>query len=827
LVSDLRELSAQELSALMDGNQPRGAAALHLGGKKPAVIVAAYKAVARLEVSTGQPVSPLLRLEMPLVGLSAEGEYAVSGRGRPSLNPHRFALWAPETGKVLWDKTPQGVAASVTTSGNSTSWFMPLPLLTPLTGKDVPDLVFPTQVIDGATGEARWKPPPFPRHTHTSAIGRTGERRHYWPDHPTYTSAIGPDLNGDGVRDLLTAYTFWSTTLGFETGSDVLRLEGRSGADGAVLAHSQMSLAGLLPQCARPEARSLHWLTAGTRAKPQAVVTCGCQADAPWLEHSLLVGLGGQVERTWPEVTSVRAGDLDGDGLADFVGLLRNREGIKLTSARGRPPEVWRRPGIWRPMIEPENHIPTGSGTNPAITPPLSSGDLDGDGVSDVLLFRPVAGAEPALEAYSGKHGRLLWQVHSEALRRTRDEFVSYCYWLECRDLERDGEPEVLFAYLAQNKEGGSEGFRIAVLAGRTGRIRWQTPVACATLRLPAVVDVSGDGVLDLVVPVAVSGPPAPRTGDELWAFDGSSGELLWRRSQGPASLTDLPLGPAERARLTHDPYNRSTWQFDLTGDGREARISLQDDTLEVRVAKAGQRLWSWPIPGGRQVLAGNNNGIRAILPATPENPAVIVLAVNDGRTVYGVDGKAGQAVWRCDGPGAFLAVTPGGPGRLPAVWFRHSGPDITACVEAMPAEPNGHYRPWNGTSTDYRPLADDAYWSVPLPWEYAARQRLGQALWPGLACAVLLVSFVAGRRWWTAAVLLACLLLLPLLVGSAETSAGQLLADERYGPGWYWLWPLTLTSWKGWTLLTNPLFWMTAWTVCLLSRWLIQKKRL
>jgi hypothetical protein len=146
-------------------------------------------------------------------------------------------------------------------------------------------------------------------------------------------------------------------------------------------------------------------------------VRAGRPPGYEYQETYLFAAGTGALEHTWPGVLAGGADDLDGDGLNDLYGY----SGGKLHTVRGLTPELWRRPGRWAPAWPwhwDATNIPARPRTDPVyLTLPLPKGDLDGDGVPDVLIFWPGQDSskppgEPEVQAYSGKTGRRLWQAH-------------------------------------------------------------------------------------------------------------------------------------------------------------------------------------------------------------------------------------------------------------------------------------------------------------------------------------------------------------------------------------------------------------------------------
>jgi hypothetical protein len=130
-------------------------------------------------------------------------------------------------------------------------------------------------------------------------------------------------------------------------------------------------------------------------------------------------------------------------------------------TARGTDPEVWRRPGRWRWNWKPQDRSSAGPGAY--ITGPVPHADLDGDGVADVVLYRPEENNVPTLQAYSGRDGRRLWARSNTNpdSRGDPDVFPKFAEWIECLDLDGKGRP-VVVVWGDFNK--------CAVLDGQTGK---------------------------------------------------------------------------------------------------------------------------------------------------------------------------------------------------------------------------------------------------------------------------------------------------------------------------------------------------------------------
>ena len=146
-------------------------------------------------------------------------------------------------------------------------------------------------------------------------------------------------------------------------------------------------------------------------------------------------------------------GDVDGDGVADFVtsAPTRNAGGEKA----GRVYVYSTRTGklLWMVDGKPGDQLGTGL---------ESAGDVDGDGVQDVVASAP--GSDTA-NVYSGKNGQVLLTLHGEA---KGDNFGNHASTVG--DIDRDGHADV-FVGAPANKAGGEGAGRAYVYSGKDGHV--------------------------------------------------------------------------------------------------------------------------------------------------------------------------------------------------------------------------------------------------------------------------------------------------------------------------------------------------------------------
>jgi serine/threonine protein kinase len=762
-------------------------------GDRPAVVLVAGKRLIGLDPHSGKPLWPAHDLGFwplrppQLADLDGSGKDSVLLLGPPEGRERRPSgtdlAFDPYGGSVLAGG-PGGddrlTLAALTLTTRQRLWDLPLaaywgwnwfqepfewPLVVDLDGDGRPEVIVPTggfegaskwsgvQVCDGATGTVRW----------VRKLTRSGR---YGQVQQVNRLIVGPDLEGDGCRDIFTAVldgTEWprdqwsrgrlSANLDKDYIHPVVQLDALSGRDG----HSlwwlrQRTRSGSLTTGPKPSLAPLRWWHAGTDGWPQLVVPYvpGSPQDSPSRHTTWFVSAcTGKLLHTASDYRDVRTADLDGDGTLDLVSFRADQpdafdQGGKLEMLRGRSPEAWRRlGGFWQPagdldgdgfpdlvtaqpdferereaakkpkrerddsgkepsQQEPEKkdkplstalsgrdgHVlweheinddqrrynspwdktlytrlqPLGAGgpsTSPerqrrdgpvAGAPGLCAGDLDGDGVPDLLItgkthsfFGQIGGFCPLL-AVSGKTGKRLWSADIDV------EVWNGPQLLACHDLDGDGKPEVLFVSAmdwgwprqsTQPNAGKSSNdwqYWLAVLSGRDGKVRWKQPLCeggdhrgsqpAMTPFAYLLADLNGDGVLDVVIETGnIEGK------GEVRAFSGKDGTLLWHSA--PTSREgDQGSSWVSRPTLALG---------DLEGNGKPTVIALRnisekDDQGKLESyaeiagldGSTGKAEWTWREP----VDYGYNDSTNGAVLSR-----VVPLIIN-------LDGKKAVCVW-------------------------------------------------------------------------------------------------------------------------------------------------------------------------------------
>jgi aminoglycoside phosphotransferase (APT) family kinase protein len=543
--------------------------------------------------------------------------------GTPRHDRLTLTAVAPDTGRVLWKHGLRGYWGWHW-SQEPFGW----PLVADLDGDGKPEIVVPTgefagetkwagvELRDGATGAVRWQ--------------RTVERSSRFGQLQQVNRVlVGPDLDGDGCRDLFTAVldgVEWSTARDYSSiglmnfdkdyNKPVLRIDALSGRDGHGLwwsAHPVRS--GSLTTYPHPYVGPPGWWHAGPDGWPLLVVPyIGGTSPAAYVVSSG----SGKLWHVSPDMPDPRPADLDGDGVPDLLSFRPERvnafdRGGTLETVRGRSPEAWRQlGGRW------------------AIGP-----DFDGDGIPDLITAprpdrlpdddpkrRREAAARPKsptdkdrAEARSGRDGRLLWRAEITDGKPTTNWEKSRYQLLTpagC-DLDGDGVPDLLATIKTNMNYMNQGGFPpVVAVSGRTGERIWACGFQveyCNGPQLLACHDLDGDGKPE-VLTVFASDWDFPRgenrgrsTNDwQYWlaVLDGATGRLKWRQ---PLSE---PNGPNQSQGPARTPFAFAV--VDLDGDRRadivvEGGLSSADGDVRAFRGRDGEPLWTWkpaPRPQGR-----------------------------------------------------------------------------------------------------------------------------------------------------------------------------------------------------------------------------------
>jgi hypothetical protein len=259
----------------------------------------------------------------------------------------------------------------------------------------------------------------------------------------------------------------------------------------------------------------------------------GGPSGSPCIELgcSVLLTLTGEAAGDYFGWVSSDLGDIDGDGARDFaVGAPFNAAG---GGSAGR---------IYVYSSKTGTQLFLGTGENRSLLgfSVSNAGDVDGDGVNDVIAGGPQAGLQATgagtglARIYSGKTGAHIRTLIGE---HTDDAF-GFSVWT-AGDVDKDGRSDVMVGAPGSDALGDKSG-RAYVFSGATGATLFTlTGQAAGDLLGTAVAglpDLDGDGYPDLAVGARNAGPSqrgrvyiySGKTGNFVRQFepDASGGEL-------------------------------------------------------------------------------------------------------------------------------------------------------------------------------------------------------------------------------------------------------------------------------------------------------------
>jgi outer membrane protein assembly factor BamB len=531
------------------------------------------------------------------------------------------------------------------------------------------------ELHDAAMGEVRWSRrfsslrsiltgiPDFAKKIHLQAV------------------VVGPDLDGDGYRELFVASWSPSRDNAFEFHGSLF-VDALSGKDGHRLWWSQVDSAtqsiGFGP---------LSWGPPGPDGQPLLLVPC-CEGQWPgpfsWQAYTL-AATTGQVQSRLRGFRLLEVADFNRDGLADLCGTVE--EGTKVRAFQGSSPELWRLLGNgWRPVpdldsdgigdvidVSDREHTTVVSGNDGhrlwsadvggqvKVATPLPDGDLDGDGVPDILVGgdQPAPGiaSSPALRALSGRTGKQLW---SFAVNTQSDETVTFMNgrtpYLRCHRFVTGEPPDVLFGYMTMGQSAVHENsLRMVRISGRNGRAVWNEALDeprgpergfPGVEFQPSLADLDGDGVLDLVLWVPVTDEWANAAGGhrgcQLRAFSGKDGRRLWKGPSfaGTIHAPDSAFGLPVPVILSREGVP----QVAVTTYGEDENAPAgQQPYCEVVVlnGKDGEVQWRWRGDDTQYIDADWRNAAPQLV-RLATGPALCV-SIHDGKQPPKVDPKTGQ----------------------------------------------------------------------------------------------------------------------------------------------------------------------------------------
>lgn len=439
-------------------------------------------------------------------------------------------------------------------------------------------------VRDGRTGETRWR------------------RRIVSCDQQVNRLAVGPDVDGDGTRELFAA-SMANMPL-------KLHVEARSGKTGELVWLTSHAVRGDVSLSDRHVTEPVWW-NAGEDGWPQWIVAVHNNHSSPMEADAIVVSArDGRVTRRRRQIGAVRSFDVDHDGIEDLVtyrphDLAHPEDGGEVDCVRGVAQEAWNRLGLaGRPAA-----------------------DFDGDGVRD-LLGDDSSGHTTAT---SGRTGRPLWSwspgngyryevrpLESESIFDRADAAAdANTTW---SDIDHDGTSDLLF--WLPHHFGHTAAPLLGALSGRTGEVLWRATELSVCISDSVhgfrLVDVDGDQRPELVLAVAadIDYPQSrlAKTTDDLQSWlivlSAQTGAVRWRTPLSPAFGSSAPTGATLPPPGTNASFLRSYGESvqtiatgDLDGDGRPDLLVPAVQTSATRLEMQAYRgqdgvlLWKRELP--------------------------------------------------------------------------------------------------------------------------------------------------------------------------------------------------------------------------------------
>ena len=640
----------------------------------------------------------------------------------PAAPKTQLVVWSPARQKKLWSKTldaewpiQPGMAVE------SPQW----PLVTDLDRNGRCEIIVPDgRYGQGAAGGriAGWDTPWGILAVYAGDTGQSlWTKRFVTMDQQVNHFLAGPDLDGDGWQEVYAV-----TLAGTDYRVHVDALSGKTGQTFWTANHA--------PPPSSNSSRQFHlsppiWWRSGEDGWPQIItqakdveigqpesLTCAFSAGTGKLLHvahgigdvtpadldkdgaeELLVfsakswsshdkggtlhAVRGVAAETWRRVGQAGepAGDLDGDGVVDLV--VATGDGT-LSATSGCTGAL-----LWREQVGSPGELRFRSARAARSASSSRSGDLNGDGADDLLIWNRVGmhvGKAPLFHAVSGKTGKRLWTADEITI-----QILNKVLAAEAHDLDGDGRLVVLwlaaldYGYPQRESLSSHDAqLWLFVTSGQSGKLKWAQPLSPAygttpgqTMQAlihdvslsPTVADANGDGVGDIFVPAL---PVDDRT-YETRVFSGTDGKLLWSR----------PCPRDFNRQLSADDWIPPA-VCDLDGDGKQeavfVELRMQDDagnliqptaSIVAVDARSGNQRWKWTSPTPldywqptdgltkgevmrpRVLRSGKSCKVAALLPGNT-GQVIVVDAAGNAKTRKADYQTSTSGLWVCDADG-------------------------------------------------------------------------------------------------------------------------------------------------------------------------------
>lgn len=682
------------------------------------VMAAASRFVVAIDVATGKPLwgphdlGAGLQETPRFADLDGDGIAEVLLTAQTDGRGTRDTAYSVTQGKALWNVPSSFGIGAWHYQEQRHVW----PLAADLDGDNKPEVILPgireegsevsdgCRVINGLTGEARW----------TRRIPRRAGFTHYRPEQFT----IGPDLDGDGQREVIMASirSEFRPRLAREANSHhyeehVLFVDCFSGRDGHSLWWQRVPL-GLTDWAAMTGTiGELLWWPRGARSErtgqkdehfenvlrePQLVIPVhrhpDTQSDGGTHSLYILSAATGRIEHQADDMTLPQLVDWNSDGLEDLAvyvpddpvrfasrGYWPEPVSGKLVVLRGSPPEAFRRLDHW-----------------------VEEQDFDGDGIAELSQPMGGRGVDYSVQIASGRDGRIIsqWKTDWPETPHTFTVGDLQSFPAPLGDFDGDGLADLLITRDLRfwDIESDAPEFMknktvpllMQAISGKTGqRIwggpRWQLPdglrpesteprsaawqaarmnqVSSSTLR---AVDLERDGQPELLMTLRLSGQQPDKQGGvapishqemQLTLIDSRRGTVRW--SEPCTEL--LGKGGEHLSTVAQLLLDASA---DLNGDGTldillltatKAPDGSSVGNIQAYSGRDGKPLWK-PDTRPWAWFNSHTDGIPQVGDLDGDGrPEVVLLETKEPMVVKVLSGDTGETRWTWKG-----ALAPG-----------------------------------------------------------------------------------------------------------------------------------------------------------------------
>lgn len=372
---------------------------------------------------------------------------------------------------------------------------------------------------------------------------------------------------------------------------------------------------------------------------PTAVLLCG--VTPAWaLEASSFYELNGSAEFDIFGAAIASIGDIDGDGVPDFV------VGVPRTNANDIG-SAFVFSGVDGGLIYSFNGLNAGDNFGISVA---GTGDVNGDGVPDIAVGAPfmTVNGQVLLGSvfyFSGNDGSLIRRINGDPQTSTLGGAIA-----NAGDLNGDGVPELIVGAAVASPTNFATGVgSILVYSGATGSTLLRIDGTVTGENFGELVasagDVNGDAVPDILVGLPKASPAGLFTAGSVFVFSGLNGDQLLRFD-----------GSIEFANFG----SSITTVGDINGDG-QSDIIIGDPSFELfngRVfafsGKDGTELWrvddtNSSVSFGYTVASAgdvNGDGVPDVLVGDPNasglSGSVFFLSGVDGAQLLRIDGAGG-----------------------------------------------------------------------------------------------------------------------------------------------------------------------------------------